>query len=67
MWARPDGIILQICKYGYCLVNGKNEPFDMGSLSSLGMGWGALIVPIVVGIIAGFVIGRITKKSQIKN
>jgi len=67
IWTRPDEIVLRICKYGYCVAVDYNETLNLVGGSELGMGWGYLIIPILVGVIIGFIVGYYMKKQKKKD
>ena len=69
MWTRPDQVVLEVCKYGYCIKTGT-ESLDLNSSTSLGVGWAYLILPILIGVMIGVIIcigiTRSKKQNKVK-
>ena len=64
---RTDGLALELCKYGYCFVTQNNEVYSQQALSSLGMGWSYIIIPLLIGVFVGIIFTfLILKKKQTK-
>jgi len=62
-----DGLYLQLCKYGYCLI--ANEDVYLSQQSPIPLGWAGVIAPFLVGVgvtIAPYLIKKMREEYKRK-